>query len=157
MHAFCERLYAKADGLQAIKHDISIYFEANGHGTIYFGEGLQRRLADLQSQLDEQSDLARALTDLTATVKLVNQAVGDGFSNLLLIESILARKSISMAQWMGLYRDLPSRQSKVQVPDRRKVCLNSTRWICKHYNVLFLFFRYLVSGGKHVCFNHSHR
>ena len=46
---------------------------------------------------------------------MVNQAVGDAISGLLLVEAALRRKSWSMQQWAALYTDLPSQQLKVWV------------------------------------------
>ena len=46
---------------------------------------------------------------------MLNQAVGDAISGLLLVEVALRRKSWSMQQWAALYTDLPSRQLKVRV------------------------------------------
>ena len=56
-----------------------------------------------------------AAADLLLLGHMVNQAVGDAISGLLLVEVALRRKSWSMQQWAALYNDLPSRQLKVQV------------------------------------------
>lgn len=55
---------------------------------------------------------------LLAASKLVNQAVGDAFSGLLLAEAILQNLSWSINQWNELYQDLPSRQLKVGFSDQ---------------------------------------
>lgn len=51
-------------------------------------------------------------------VQVVNPAVGDGLSNLLLASGILAKRHMTLSQWRGLYTALPSRLSKLQVRDR---------------------------------------
>ena len=56
-----------------------------------------------------------AAADLLLLSQMVNQAVGDAISGLLLVEVALRRKSWSMQQWAALYDDLPSRQLKVRV------------------------------------------
>jgi phosphoacetylglucosamine mutase len=46
------------------------------------------------------------------------QAVGDAFSDLLLVLCVLNARGWSLADWNGIYTDLPSRQTKVAVADR---------------------------------------
>lgn len=43
---------------------------------------------------------------------MVNQAVGDALSGVLLVEAALRRKGWGLDQWAALYTDLPSRQLK---------------------------------------------
>ncbi|XP_030524591.1 phosphoacetylglucosamine mutase isoform X1 [Rhodamnia argentea] len=109
---------------KAVEYDIGIYFEANGHGTILFSDSflcwLEKRQNELSS-MSEGSEPQKAALRLLAVSKLVNQAVGDAFSGLLLAEAILQTLSWSINQWSELYQDLPSRQLKVKVMDRTAV------------------------------------
>lgn len=50
---------------------------------------------------------------LLAVTKLINQAVGDALSGLLLVEAILQHMGWSVEKWNELYCDLASRQLKV--------------------------------------------
>eukprot|EP00891_Asterochloris_glomerata_P002729 jgi/Astpho2/2729/fgenesh1_pm.00050_%23_7_t len=109
----------------AEKFDIGIYFEANGHGTVLF----QRRLLQ---QLQEAAGSSPAAADLLLLGHMVNQAVGDAISGLLLVEVALRRKSWSMQQWAALYNDLPSRQLKVQVANRAVVKTADAEWKVIH-------------------------
>lgn len=59
------------------------------------------------------SEQQKAALRLLAVSKLINQAVGDAFSGLLLVEVILRHKRWSIQRWSELYRDLPSKQLKV--------------------------------------------
>lgn len=52
---------------------------------------------------------------LCAVSKVVNQAVGDALSGLLLVEAILQHMGWSVDKWNELYSDLPSRQLKVSI------------------------------------------
>lgn len=52
---------------------------------------------------------------LLAVSKLINQAVGDALSGLLLVEAILQHMGWSIHRWSELYHDLPSKQLKVTV------------------------------------------
>lgn len=47
--------------------------------------------------------------------KLINQAVGDALSGVLLVEAILRHMGWSIHKWNELYQDLPSRQLKVSL------------------------------------------
>ncbi len=44
---------------------------------------------------------------------MVNQAVGDALSGVLLVEAALRRRGWGLSDWAKLYTDLPSRQLKV--------------------------------------------
>lgn len=109
---------------KAARYDIGIYFEANGHGTILFSEHFLSWLEDKSQELSsahEGSEQQKAALRLLAVSKLINQAVGDALSGLLLVEAILQHMGWSIHQWNALYQDLPSRQLKVKVGDRTAV------------------------------------
>lgn len=107
---------------RALEYDIGIYFEANGHGTVVFSEDFISQLESLSNELSSQDDIGsaqyHAVMRLLAASQLINQAVGDALSGLLLVEAILQFKGWSFQDWCGLYSDLPSRQLKVKVKDR---------------------------------------
>ncbi|KAK9927851.1 hypothetical protein M0R45_025017 [Rubus argutus] len=109
---------------KAAQYDIGIYFEANGHGTILFSEQFLRWL---EAKITELSDVAKgseqhkAALRLLAVTELINQAVGDALSGVLLVEAILQHMGWSIEKWSKLYEDLPSRQLKVKVVDRTAV------------------------------------
>ncbi|XP_077247400.1 phosphoacetylglucosamine mutase-like [Tasmannia lanceolata] len=109
---------------KAAEYDIGIYFEANGHGTILFSEQflcwLEARNNALACTL-AGSEHQKAVLRLLAVSKLINQAVGDALSGLLLVEAVLQYKGWSIERWSELYQDLPSRQLKVKVADRTAV------------------------------------
>ncbi|XP_022135971.1 phosphoacetylglucosamine mutase [Momordica charantia] len=109
---------------KAAEYDIGIYFEANGHGTILFSDYFDGRIFPIHNQLysvAKDSEEESAARRLLAVSKLVNQAVGDALSGLLLVEAILRYKNWSIHKWSELYQDLPSRQLKVKVVDRTAV------------------------------------
>ena len=61
-------------------------------------------------QMEDSHEAAR---DLLALVDMINQAVGDALSGILLVEAALRRRKWGLSDWTSLYADLPSRQSKV--------------------------------------------
>ncbi|KAL6779445.1 PHM1 [Auxenochlorella protothecoides x Auxenochlorella symbiontica] len=104
-------------------HDVGIYFEANGHGTVLFAPAYLLRLKEfVQANADDEDPtIARAVEsgrDLLALSLLVNQTVGDALSILLLVVVALRRRGWTLEDWAGIYRDLPSRQSVRSVADR---------------------------------------
>jgi phosphoacetylglucosamine mutase len=72
----------------------------------------------------------QALLRLRALPTLVNQAVGDAISDLLLVDAILQIENCTVEQWSQLYQDLPSKQTKVSVPDRTMIVTNETETRC---------------------------
>jgi phosphoacetylglucosamine mutase len=119
--------------------DVAVYFEANGHGTVLFGgnfyafiesaqAALQNARGDSGSSIDVASQIA--LERLALLPLLVNQAVGDALSDLLLVDAILQVQGQTMRDWNGLYQDLSSRQAKVRVRDRAMIQTNDNETRC---------------------------
>jgi len=106
-------------------YDIGVYFESNGHGTVLFSTKFYQFLDKYKNLVAEEQ---LALKRLELLPKLINQTVGDAFSNLLLIDAILylyGYTSNALELWNdSLYVDLPSRQLKVVVPDRSIIQTN---------------------------------
>jgi phosphoacetylglucosamine mutase len=84
-----------------------------------------------------------SVVQLLAVSRLMNQAVGDAISGLLLCDAVL-RSGTSLADWTALYTDLPSRQLKLVVADRTVITTTDAerrcvtpegehRWACRHY------------------------
>ncbi|KAJ5611661.1 Phosphoacetylglucosamine mutase [Penicillium herquei] len=99
----------------ALRYDVGVYFEANGHGTVTFSENAMKIIRNTEPQSPAQK---QALESLLALTELINQAVGDALSDMLLVEVILAHKGWSPKEWLGTYTDLPSRLERVVVDDR---------------------------------------
>ena len=57
----------------------------------------------------------KALRTLSLLSELINQAVGDAISDLLMVEAILTCKEWTLEDWDKAYTDLPSKQVKVSV------------------------------------------
>ena len=62
-------------------------------------------------------DSQEAAKDLLALLGMVNQAVGDALSGILLVEAALRRRQWGLNDWAQLYTDLPSRQLKASPMD----------------------------------------
>ncbi|KAH7045181.1 N-acetylglucosamine-phosphate mutase-like protein [Macrophomina phaseolina] len=99
----------------ALRFDVGVYFEANGHGTVVFSPAALKTIEKHEPQSPAQHE---ALETLQALTDLINQTVGDALSDLLLVEVILAHKKWGPAEWLHTYNDLPNRLVRVEVKDR---------------------------------------
>lgn len=102
----------------ALDFDVGIYFEANGHGTVLFSETYHKFAAQANNKA------------LSILPRLINPAVGDALSDLLLVDALLKAQNWTLDEWNALYTDLPSRQLKIQVADRSVVKCNDNETKC---------------------------
>ncbi|XP_044232537.1 phosphoacetylglucosamine mutase [Thunnus albacares] len=105
----------------AQEFDTGVYFEANGHGTVLFSKAAEEKIQQLAENPNTDDKRKRAALLLQNTINVINQTVGDAISDMLLIEAILAIKGMTVQQWDAIYSDLPNRQLKVKVSDRRVI------------------------------------
>ena len=85
--------------------DVGIYFEANGHGTVLIN----------QPKLLQKSSKLRALSRITS------QACGDAIGDLLACEIALLWLGFDSEDWVQLFHDLPSIQSKIHIASPRVI------------------------------------
>nr|XP_033795318.1 phosphoacetylglucosamine mutase [Geotrypetes seraphini] len=117
---YCTKTGVKHLHHKAQEFDIGVYFEANGHGTVLFSKTAEEKIRQLaKGEVDAEKKKAAKM--LENTIDLINQTVGDAISDMLVIEAILAVKSFTVQQWDTVYTDLPNRQLKVKVADRRVI------------------------------------
>ncbi|KAF9187689.1 Phosphoacetylglucosamine Mutase [Haplosporangium sp. Z 767] len=100
---------------EATKYDVGVYFEANGHGTVLFSPSALKTIHSVEESSPAQ---AVAIRNLRAFSDVINQTVGDAFSDLLLVETILTQRQWTPKIWDQAYTDLPNRLVKVVVQDR---------------------------------------
>ncbi|XP_037541316.1 phosphoacetylglucosamine mutase [Nematolebias whitei] len=105
----------------AQEFDVGVYFEANGHGTVLFSKHAEVKIQQLAKATSINDEVKKAALLLQSTINIINQTVGDAISDMLLIEAILAIKGMTVQQWDSIYNDLPNRQLKVKVSDRRVI------------------------------------
>lgn len=107
--SICAKTGVKHLHHEALKFDIGIYFEANGHGTVLFSDKFTNQLEKIESKY------AKTLLLLK---DLINQTVGDALSDLLAVILSLAILKIDPIEWSNTYNDLPNKLAKVIVKDR---------------------------------------
>ncbi|XP_006033596.1 phosphoacetylglucosamine mutase isoform X2 [Alligator sinensis] len=105
---------------KAQEFDIGVYFEANGHGTVLFSKAAEEKIRHLAKE-GKDNQKREAAKMFENTIDLINQTVGDAISDMLVIEAILALKGLTVQEWDAIYTDLPNRQLKVKVADRRVI------------------------------------
>ena len=101
----------------AVSYDVSLYWEANGHGAVLFSDAA--RAAVTAACASEDARAAVAAQQLAAVDTMSNPAVGDGLSALLLVEAVLRATRTNIPRWLSLYADLPSCHLALRVRDRR--------------------------------------
>ena len=122
-----ENVLIAKTGVQHVHHaaktfDIGVYFEANGHGTVVFGPNFYSYIAQAEAlYMAAEAGRPVALQRLRLLPSLINQAVGDALSDLLLVDAILHIKRWDLKKWSQLYSDMPSRMSKLKVADRKYI------------------------------------
>ncbi|PRD32363.1 UNVERIFIED_CONTAM: Pgm3 [Trichonephila clavipes] len=103
---------------EALKYDVGIYFEANGHGTVVFSEDAKLQIRDIASSPNSSLAQKAAAQKLLSTMDVINEAIGDAISDMLLTEIILHDFDWDISDWDSIYTDFPNRQLKMKVPDR---------------------------------------
>ncbi|GFY73170.1 phosphoacetylglucosamine mutase [Trichonephila inaurata madagascariensis] len=103
---------------EALKYDVGIYFEANGHGTVVFSEDAKLQIREIASSPNSSLAQKAAAKKLLSTMDVINEAVGDAISDMLLTEIILYDFDWDISDWDSIYTDFPNRQLKMKVPDR---------------------------------------
>ncbi|CAB1343011.1 unnamed protein product [Coregonus sp. 'balchen'] len=111
----CTKTGVKHRHHAAQEFDIGVYFEANGHGTVLFSKAAEEKIQQLAQDSNTNDERKRA------ALLLQNTTVGDAVSDMLLIEAVLAIRGMTLQQWDAIYTDLPNRQLKVKVADRRVI------------------------------------
>ncbi|RWS10384.1 phosphoacetylglucosamine mutase-like protein [Dinothrombium tinctorium] len=108
---------------RAQQSDIAVYFEANGHGTALISNKAENKI--------KQSMDSEVKQHLLNFIDLINQTNGDAISDLLVVETILNNRQISINDWSKFYNDLPNRQLKVSVTNKNaiKTTFDETRCV----------------------------
>ncbi|XP_072264676.1 phosphoacetylglucosamine mutase [Pyxicephalus adspersus] len=117
---YCAKTGVKHLHHKAQEFDIGVYFEANGHGTVLFSKKAEEQIKQL-TQTGATEKIKKAAEMLENVINLINQTVGDAISDMLVIEAILFLKGLTIQKWDEIYTDLPNRQLKVTVADRKVI------------------------------------
>ncbi|EFN76368.1 phosphoacetylglucosamine mutase [Harpegnathos saltator] len=115
---------------EAKNFDIGVYFEANGHGTVLFKDSAKRAIREHVENATLSETQRASATKLRAVIDMINETVGDAFSDMLLVETILHARGWNVADWERTYNEFPNRQLKVKVLDRTDVTTTDAERRC---------------------------
>ncbi|XP_076670197.1 phosphoglucomutase 3-like protein nst isoform X1 [Andrena cerasifolii] len=115
---------------KALEFDIGIYFEANGHGTVLFRDTVMQTIKNAAENLELPTIEKAAASKLANIINVINQTVGDAFSDMLLVETVLHMKGWSITDWERSYEDLPNKQLKVKVSDKNLITMTDAERRC---------------------------
>lgn len=116
--------------LKARNYDIAVYFEANGHGTIYCNEKLIEKFNLLNSLIENSKD-SQILELIQKYISMFNPSIDDSISSLIATESALKVLDYSIEDVYLMYKELPALNTKVSVKDKNifKTNDNETRLV----------------------------
>ncbi|EJW80999.1 phosphoglucomutase/phosphomannomutase domain-containing protein, partial [Wuchereria bancrofti] len=123
VHVCCVATGIKNLQKEAVKYDIAVYFEANGHGTVYFSPRFYDilRTIIIHKDVDQTIQIKRLLY----FSKLLNTVVGDAMTDLLAVEMILKHYDWTVENWNNMYKELPNVQKKLRVINRSMFQMNA--------------------------------
>ena len=93
----------------ALKYEIGIYFESNGHGTILFN-----------------NDICHLYPELTFLKKMCSQLIGDALGDLCMVLTILNNLQITPSEWYALYNEKPNLISKIEITNQSNIYFETT-------------------------------
>lgn len=115
----------------ALKYDIGVYFEANGHGTLTCSEKVKREVSEIIREVSHLSaenekdkdlqDLLYNLSVLQSFLLLSNDVTGDAIVNFLMVETSLLLLGMSIEDLAQLYEDIPNKTSKCVVAKKHLI------------------------------------
>ena len=97
IHTVCTATGVKNLHAEALKYDISIYFESNGHGTVLFNKSYPE-LHDLQ--------------------KFFHPTIGDGIMDMFAVLFILQEMKLRTEDWKDFYTEYPYSLFKMEVENK---------------------------------------
>lgn len=107
---------------QALNYDIGIYFEANGHGTIWISQKARCAFCKLEGDHEPRG---AALKKLLA---IINNYTGDAISDILVVETILKHFDWYIEQWYNLYQDGSQLDDKLSYLGRNRRVRQKNRY-----------------------------
>lgn len=116
-----ENLVCAKTGVKHLHHaaldmDVGVYFEANGHGTVIFSKEFSKQLRKAATSGNPEIEQPAKL--LFHFRKIINETVGDAFSDFLAVEAALYALDMAAEDWLATYDDFPNKLMKVSVADR---------------------------------------
>lgn len=99
----------------AMRYDVGVYFESNGHGTIIFSDRVRRAM---QGE-GEAAEVMRCVYGLA------HEMIGDAIPTAMIVPVILKALKLKVMDWARWWTDLPVFQSVVYVVDKGLMVTNA--------------------------------
>lgn len=97
IHTVCTATGVKHLHAEALKYDVSIYFESNGHGTVLFN---------------------KSCSELHNLQKFFHPTIGDGVMDMFAILFILQELNLEIEDWKNFYTERPYSLLKIEVDNK---------------------------------------
>ena len=102
---------------KARNFDIAVYFEANGHGTIFVNEATNKKFEQLNCFVETSRD-SQVLELMQYYITMFNSTTGDAISSLIATESALRTLNLQLKDVSDMYQELYSKNAKVSVKNK---------------------------------------
>ncbi len=117
------RMILAKTGVKHLHHkakdfDIAIYFESNGHGTVFHNEKTLEKISEIKNSLDANENDKAILNLLTDFLKAFNSTVGDSLSVVICAEKCLKILNLKITDVYELYENIPSVNMKKVVSNK---------------------------------------
>lgn len=103
---------------KARDYDIAIYFESNGHGTVFYNEKTFDKITEIKNSSDATENDKAVLNLLADLLKAFNPTVGDSLSVVVCAEKCLKMLNLKISDVYDLYENIPSVNMKKVVTDK---------------------------------------
>lgn len=103
---------------KAKDYDIAIYFESNGHGTVFHNEKTLEKISEIKNSSDANENDKAILNLLTDFLKVFNPTVGDSLSVVICAEKCLKILNLKISNVYDLYENIPSVNMKKIVKEK---------------------------------------
>jgi phosphoacetylglucosamine mutase len=102
---------------EAKNFDLAIYFESNGHGTIFTKEDILTKITKLNSFCMSALD-SQVLEMISIFISVFNKTTGDAISIFIATECSLRLLNMTSLELYNIYHELPAINTKVNVSDK---------------------------------------
>jgi phosphoacetylglucosamine mutase len=102
---------------KAKNFDIAIYFESNGHGTIYSNEDIHKKIEKLNCFIESSTD-SQTLEFMSIFLSMFNRTTGDSLSAMIATEASLLLNNMKLIDVYNIYTELDSLNEKVTVKNK---------------------------------------
>lgn len=113
----CAKTGVKHLHQKAKNFDIAIYFESNGHGTVYSNEEVLKKIQKLNCFIESSKD-SQNLELISIFLSMFNRTTGDSLSALIAVESSLKLNNMNLNELYNIYTELESINVKVIVKNK---------------------------------------